>query len=277
VPELPEVQTIVNELQPLLKGRVLQEIKVLTPKMVIGESEKVYGQKILGLRRRAKLIIFDLSNGWHLLIHLKLTGQLFFLPPKAERTKTGEGENRFTAMIFYFDDGSRLLFNDLRKFGYLKILDEKGLLETLQKEDYGPEPLEPDFTLEKFQKMLAQRPNAQIKPLLMDQGFVAGIGNLYSDEILFFAGIHPKRKVNSLDDTEIEKIYQGIKTILQKALKYKGSSIDTYRRPSGEKGTFEFHRKVYRRKGGRCFVCGTPIASLKFGGRTAYYCPTCQK
>lgn len=277
MPELPEVQTIVNELQPVVTDRVIQKIKVLTPKMVLGEPKKVYGQKVLGVRRRAKLIIFDLTDGWHLLIHLKLTGQLFYLSPKEERTKTGEGQNRFTAIIFYFDDGSRLLFNDLRKFGYLKILDEKGFLEILKKENYGPEPLDPDFTLEKFQKMLFERPNAQIKPLLMDQSFIAGIGNLYSDEILFFAGVHPKRKVNSLDDIKIEKIYQGIQGVLKEALKYKGSSIDTYRRLNGERGTFEFHRKVYRRKGEKCFVCGTPITSLKFGGRTAYYCPTCQK
>jgi len=275
VPELPEVQTIVNELKEEIVGKKIAKIEVFEPKMVRGDGSKLGGLAVTGIRRRAKLIIIDLEKDWHLAIHLKLTGQLIY---QNQKSKIKEQKNlEPTRVIFYFTDGSQLFFNDLRKFGYVKILDDKGLEENLKKENYGPEPLEKDFTQEKFQELLSKKPNAQIKPLLMDQTFIAGIGNLYSDEILFYAGVHPKRKVRELKSEEVKKIYEGIGKILNEALKYKGSSIDTYRRTSGEKGTYELHRKVYRREGQKCYKCGSIIKSLKIGGRTAHFCPKCQK
>jgi len=273
MPELPEVQTIVNELKREIVGKRIARLEIGVPKMVSGDIQSIVGLAIKDVRRRAKLIIFQLENAINLVIHLKLTGQLIYSDQSKAISEEKLGPTR---IIFHFTDGSRLFFNDLRKFGYLKVLDKVGLEKVLAKENYGPEPLEWAFTLQKFQELLKTKPNAQLKPLLMDQTFIAGIGNLYSDEILFYAGIHPKRRVKELAADKISKLYQGIKEILNEALKYKGSSIDTYRRTTGEKGTYEFHRKVYRKEGQKCSRCGQIIQSLKIGGRTAHYCPGCQ-
>jgi formamidopyrimidine-DNA glycosylase len=282
VPELPEVQTIVSELKTEILGKKIKNIEVKVPKMVLGDVKSIEALKVEDVRRRAKLIIIGLEKGLNLVIHLKLTGQLIY--NQNSKIKIQKSKLQFksqnglgpTRVIFHFTDGSQLFFNDLRKFGYVKILDSQGLEKTLAKENYGPEPLEPQFTLEKFRELLSKRPNAQIKPLLMDQTFIAGIGNLYSDEILFYAGVHPKRRVKELRSEEVKKIYEGIGKILKEALRYKGSSIDTYRTTTGEKGTFEFHCKVYRREGQKCYRCGSIIKVIKIGGRSAHFCPKCQ-
>ena len=277
MPELPEVYTISKELDTEIKGKKFQSVKINVAKMVKGNSAKIKNTKIKGVSRRAKLILMKMDNGLNLAIHLKLTGQLFFLPRGKEKTKYDEGINKFTHVIFDFSDGSRLIFNDLRKFGWVKILTDEELEKELEKENYGPEPLESGFTLAKFKEVLARKSNSQIKPLLMDQKFVAGIGNLYSDEILFYAKVHPRRKVKDLSDNEIAKIYQGMKKILKEAIKYHGSSIDTYREVNGKKGTFEFHRKVYRREGEKCDGCKGKVGRIKIGSRSSYFCPECQK
>ena len=275
MPELPEVQTIVNELKKEIVGKKIENIEVKAPKMVSGNVERVKALEVEDVRRRAKLIIIDLSKDFHIAIHLKLTGQLIYQSQKSKvKSQNDLGPTR---VVFHFTDKSQLFFNDLRKFGYVKILDSKSLEDTLKKENYGPEPLEPQFTLEKFKQLLATRPREKIKPLLMDQTFIAGIGNLYSDEILFYAKVHPLRKVKELKSEEVKKLYQGIREILKAALKYKGSSIDTYRMTTGEKGTYEFHRMVYRREGEKCKRCGATIKSVKIGGRLAHFCPGCQK
>jgi formamidopyrimidine-DNA glycosylase len=274
VPELPEVQTIVSELKTEILGKKIKDIEVKVPKMVLGDVKSIEALKVEDVRRRAKLIIIGLEKGLNLVIHLKLTGQLLYKSQISNlKSQNDLGPTR---IIFYFTDGSQLFFNDLRKFGYVKILDSQGLERTLAKENYGPEPLEKEFTLEKFKGLLSKKPNAQIKPLLMDQTFIAGIGNLYSDEILFYAGVHPKRRVRELKSEEVKKLYEGIGKILNEALKYKGSSIDTYRTTTGQKGTFEFHRKVYRREGQKCYRCGSIIKVIKIGGRSAHFCPKCQ-
>ena len=267
MPELPEVQTIVSELEKEIIGKKIAEVKILDKKVFQGDAHKVIGKKISDVSRRAKLILIKLDD-FFLAIHLKLTGQLIYLPAKKE------GFDKFKRAVLIFSDNSRLIFNDLRRFGWIKILSDEQVAKI--KQDFGPEPLDKDFTLDKFKALLSKRLNAQIKPLLLDQKFVAGIGNLYSDEILFYAGIHPKRKAKELTSEEVRKLYEGIKRILKEALKYKGSSIDTYRRTTGEKGNFESHRKVYRRKGERCKNCGGLIDAIKFGNRTSYFCPVCQ-
>jgi len=272
MPELPEVQTIVNELSKEIKGKKIVRLEVLEPKMVKGDVKRLEGLVVEEVRRRAKLIIVDLSDDYHLLFHLKLTGQLLYY-----REKKKQDDAEPARVVIHFADKSFLRFNDRRKFGYIKILTKKELEEVLKKEDYGPEPLEDEFTYKRFLQILSQRPNAQIKPLLMEQSFIAGIGNLYSDEILFTAKIHPKKKVSQLCDADKKSLYGAIKKILKEALQHKGSSLDTYRRTTGEKGDYEKHRRVYRRLGEPCFSCGSPIQSLKFGSRTSYFCPTCQK
>ena len=243
MPELPEVETIRRQLAEKIIGK------------------KLGGRKITGVRRRAKILMIDFADGRSLAFHLKLTGQLIF-----------DGKpSPYTRKIFNFDDGSRLIFNDLRKFGWVKELKETKTLE----EKFGPEAL--DIKLDTFFELLRRRPNAKIKSLLMDQKFVAGIGNIYSDEILFAAKVHPLRHAKALSAEEAKKIFQNIKKILKKAIKHRGSSVESYIDACGKKGDFVKYHKVYQREQKRCGRCGGIIKRIKISGRSAHFCPKCQK
>lgn len=243
MPELPEVETIRLQLSRKIVGK------------------KLNGKKIAGLRRRAKILIIDFTDGSSLIIHLKLTGQLIF---------NGK-PSRFTRKVFNFDDGSKLVFNDTRKFGWWRELKDT---KTMEKE-FGPEALE--INLSVFKKLLCRRRNARIKPLLMDQKFIAGIGNIYSDEILFASKVHPLRRVQTLTEKEIKKIHQNIKKILNEAIKHRGSSVEYYLDACGKKGDYTQYHKVYQREGEKCSRCGGIIKRIKIGGRSAHFCPKCQK
>jgi len=243
MPELPEVETIRRQLSQKIVGKKLND------------------KKIVGLRRRAKILIIDFNDGSSLVIHLKLTGQLIF---------NGK-PSQYTRKVFNFDDGSQLVFNDARKFGWWKEVKET---KTLEKE-FGPEALVVD--LKTFKALLTKKPNSKIKPLLMDQKFIAGIGNIYSDEILFAAKIHPLRLVKTLTEKEIGQIFQNIKKILKKAIKHQGSSVEYYLDACGQKGDYVKYHKVYRRAGEKCSRCGTIIKRIKLAGRSAHFCPDCQR
>ena len=243
MPELPEVETIRRQ---------------LAEKIV---NKKLDGKKIIGVRRRAKVLIIDFSDGSSLLIHLKLTGQLIFNGKTTPHTRH----------VFKFDDGSHLIFNDTRKFGWWRKVKETKSIE----KGFGPEALV--VSLAAFKEILKQRPNAKIKPLLMDQKFIAGIGNIYSDEILFAAKIRPLRQVKTLDGKEIEQMHKNIGKILKAAIKHHGSSVQYYLDACGEKGSYVRFHKVYQREGKPCFRCGAKIQRIKIGGRSARYCPACQK
>ena len=231
--------------------------------------------KIKSVGRRAKLIIFRLDNGWSLLIHLKMTGQLIY-QSSVISDKLSE-KNKHTHVIFNFVDGSRLLFNDLRQFGYIKLIRTDELGEFFVKEGTGPEPLAKDFTLAKFEALLVKKPKAKIKQFLMDPKNIAGIGNIYSDEILFFAGVHPLRRNYDLKKEEIKKIWQGIKKILPAAIKLKGTSANNYLDAFGRKGEFLKKLKVYGREGQKCVKCKGNVYRIKINGRSAHFCPLCQK
>jgi len=271
MPELPEVETIKRQLNRKVKGKKIKSVEVRLNKFVkypLNKFKKlVEGAKISQVERRAKLLIIKLSNQYCLIIHLKMSGQLFY-----------QGQpNKHTHLIYHFSDGSRLIHNDLRKFGFVKVVSEKELSNFLKKEKYGPEPLSEEFTLNLFKKMLAKRGKSKIKPLLMDQGWLAGIGNLYSDEILFLAKVLPTRTAGSLESAEIKRIYQGIKKILTLAIKKQGSSADLYLDTAGQEGDYLPLVKVYGRQGQPCYICGTEIERMKIGGRSAHFCPKCQK
>ncbi len=241
MPELPEVETIRRQLSQKIVGKSLNR------------------KKIAGVRRRAKILIIDFEDGSSLLFHLKLTGQLIF---------NGE-PSRYTRKVFKFTDGSRLIFNDLRKFGWYRMVKKS---EPIEKK-FGPEPLKMD--LKTFKSLLNKRPRSKIKPLLMDQKFIAGIGNIYSDEILFVSKVRPTRLVKSLRNAEINKIFQNIKKILKAAIKAKGSSVEHYLDACGQKGNYVKYHKVYHRK--KCSSCGGQIKKIKISGRSAHFCPKCQK
>jgi len=277
LPELPEVETIRRQLNSLLAGKKIRSVKVSLPKMVklnLGKFKKiVVGAKIICVLRRAKILIVELSNDWSMLVHLKMSGRLIF---RRKREKLQEHDTKWNHLIYEFFDGSRLFHNDLRQFGYVKLVKSAELAEFFKKEKLGPEPLEKDFTLEDFAAILKKRPNAKIKQFLMDPQNIAGIGNIYSDEILFFAGVHPLRRTCELKSAEIKKIFGGIKKILAEALKLHGSSDNDYLDALGRKGDYVPQLKVYGREGEKCKKCGGIIARLKIGGRSAHFCPACQ-
>jgi len=242
MPELPEVETIRRQLAQKIIGKRLNS------------------QKIINVRRRAKILIIDFADGSNLIFHLKLTGQLIF---------NGK-PSLFTRKVFNFEDGSQLFFNDVRKFGWWKKTKGTRKIE----EGFGPEALAIDFKT--FKSLLEKRPNAKIKPLLMDQQSIAGIGNIYSDEILFAAKINPLRRAKTLNNKEARRIFQNIKKILKKALRYRGTTKQYYRDACGREGNYLKFLKVYGQEGEKCSRCGTKIKRAKIGGRSAHFCPQCQ-
>ncbi len=292
MPELPEVETIKNQLNRLIAGKKIAGVKVLLPKIIklpVSRFKKaIVGAKIKRLNRRAKILIIKLDNDWTMLVHLKMTGQLIYVEKitvipaphqvrGGSRVKPGMTNQKYTHVVFYFTDGSRLLFNDLRQFGYVKLVKTAELNDFFLKEGIGPEPMEKDFILADFQALLAKKPNTRIKQFLMDPKNLAGIGNIYADEILFFAGVHPLRQVKNLKKEETKKIFEGIKDILRLAIKLKGTSSNDYLDAFGQPGKFAARLKVYGRKGEKCVKCKGIIEKIKVGGRSASFCPTCQQ
>lgn len=272
MPELPEVETIKLQLSRIIKAKTIKKVEVRLPKMVRGASleefeKKVAGAKVKDIKRRAKLLIIELSNGYSLVIHLKLTGQLIY----------NQEPQKHSHLIYHFTDGSVLLHNDMRQFGYVKLVKTSQFSKLFQKEKFGPEPLEKSFTLEKFKELLSKKKRSRTKPLLMDQTFVAGVGNVYAQEACFFAKIKPTRTVGSLTDKEIKNLYDGLKKILRESIKHKGSSVDTYVDIKGKQGGYLSFLKVYRREGKKCLRCGAKIKSIRLGGRGTCFCPKCQK
>jgi len=274
MPELPEVETIRSQLERELKGKKIIDVEIKVLKLVraplLTFKKAIVGAKIEDVRRRAKLLIFCLSNGYSLLIHLKLTGQLIIKNEKDQAEK-------YTHIIFYFSDDSKLFFNDLRKFGYIKSVKPNELDSELAKEKFGPEPLKKSFTLKKFKELITNRKITKIKPLLMDQTFIAGIGNLYAAEICFYAGVRPTKPACLLKQGEIKRLYKGIKIILRNAIKKGGSSVDTYIDTRGRQGSFVPFLRVYDRKGKPCFKCNCKVKMISLAGRGTYFCPKCQK
>ena len=277
MPELPEVETIRSQLQRLIVGKKIREAKVSLPKMVKLPSRKfrktIIGATVKEVRRRAKILIIELSTGWSLLIHLKLSGRLIF---RKKGEKLGPEDIKWNHLIYYFSDGSRLFHNDLRQFGYVKLVETNKLNDFFAKEKLGPEPLGKDFTFNDFSAILKRRPKAKIKQFLLDQKNISGIGNIYSDEILFFAKVHPLRRIVDLKISEIKKIFAGIKKVLSEALSWRGTSDNTYLDALGEKGNYAPRLKVYGQEGEKCKKCDRIIKRIKIGGRSAHFCPNCQ-
>ena len=278
MPELPEVETIKGQLQKLTVAKKIKDVKVNLPKMVklpLNKFRKaVINATIKKVSRRAKIIIFELSNGWSLLIHLKMSGRLIF---RKKGEKLQIEDTKWNHLIWHFSDASRLFHNDLRQFGYVKLIKTGELADFFKKEKLGPEPLEKDFTFNKFSVILKKKPKTKIKQFLTDQQNLAGIGNIYSDEILFFAGIHPLKKAADLKPSEIKKIFDGIKKILSEALKCKGTSQNDYLDALGKEGKYVPHLKVYGREGEKCKKCRAIIRRIKIGGRSAHFCSYCQQ
>jgi formamidopyrimidine-DNA glycosylase len=271
MPELPEVETIVNGLRGPLIGRTFTGVRVgwgnIVARPTVPEFQRrIRGQQILDIRRRGKYLIFDLSGDDSLIIHLKMTGQFTIRPDDAPADKYGH-------TVFGLDDGRQLRFLDMRKFGRIYLVaDEDEVVGSL-----GPEPLADDFTLSEFSAIIGKRKGA-VKPLLLNQQFIAGIGNIYADEALFVAGIHPRRKADTLTGSEIERLYQTIRQVLRQALADEGTTFDgVYRKVDGREGGYQENLRVFRRRGQPCPRCGSAIERIVVGGRGTYFCPCCQK
>jgi formamidopyrimidine-DNA glycosylase len=274
MPELPEVETYVRELAPLLVGRQVLAAQVLWPRTVAAPGAEEFAARMVGQRfatfgRRAKYMLLGLESGDTLIVHLRMTGHLFVkdaaAPPDAH-----------THVLFDLDDGHRLHYQDPRKFGRLWLTAEpERLLAKL-----GPEPLGEQFTAAVLAQKLAGR-KASIKALLLDQKLAAGVGNIYADEALFRAGIHPARPGGSLTPAEIERLAVAVAAVLAEGIaaagsSLGGSSLQNYSRPGGQAGSFQEEHRVFRRTGQPCFVCGAPITRIVLGQRSTHFCPQCQ-
>ena len=270
MPELPEVETMVRQLRegggergPSVVGRTITRVTVKWPRHIARPSarafkERLPGQKIADVSRRGKYLVFNLSRDV-MLIHLKMTGDLSVVngnaaPPAGKHAHT----------IFHFDDGAELRFNDTRKFGKVFLV---GRADEVVGE-LGPEPLEPGFTPKKLAAMLARKKRA-LKPLLLDQTFIAGLGNIYADESLHLAKLHPLRRSDSLKPAEARALWQGIRQALRTGLKHDGASIDRVYRGGG----FQNYFRVYDREAEPCFTCWTPIRRIVVGQRGTHFCP----
>ncbi|MFH0840532.1 MAG: bifunctional DNA-formamidopyrimidine glycosylase/DNA-(apurinic or apyrimidinic site) lyase [bacterium] len=291
MPELPEVETIVRDLQKKIIKKQIVKIQVHLPKIIKGSIQKfistLQNNKFIKVQRRAKFLIFTLASGQLVLIHLRMTGQLIY---QAESNKEilgklvagGHGQkkdlinlpNKHTHLIINFIDGCQLFYNDLRQFGFIQLIKSEQLNHELR--NFGQEPLESRFTLAVFQKMFSNR-KGNIKAFLLNQKYVVGLGNIYVDEVLFSAKVLPSRKINSLSNTEIKNIYFGIKNILRRAVKYRGTTFNDYRDASGKRGNFLSKLKVYSRTGQKCLRCKQGIIQKqKIAGRGTSYCSHCQ-
>jgi formamidopyrimidine-DNA glycosylase len=272
MPELPEVETVRRDLNRLIKGCIISDVAALYSGSVKGMGFALFKKKLVGLRigeidRRAKYLILRLSSGQALVVHLKMTGVLLYQRKNDSLPKPAR-------IIFYFRDGSRLVFADQRKFGSIKLTDVPGKLPELRK--LGPEPLNKSFTPEVLEQRLSGR-KGPVKTVLLDQTVLAGLGNIYVLEALHRAGILPKRNASSITNDEIKKLYRSIVDVLKEAVKARGSSVDTYRDGQGKSGWFQVKHRVYDREGKACKRCGHKIVKEMFRGRGTYWCPKCQK
>jgi len=266
MPELPEVETIKRELEKVVLGKRITGIIVHNPKVIRQPQVKDFVKgltnvKIKNILRKGKLLILELSSGKSLAIHLKMTGQLVY-----------PGNAKSSRVSFKLSDGKLLDFNDQRLFAELSLVDDWRALKFVQ--GLGPEPFA--LTKEQFSKMLVNK-KTKIKPLIMDQTFISGIGNLYAAEALFRAKINPARSAALLSEKEQGSLLKEIKDTLSEAIHYKGSSVDQYVQLSGGPGSYAKYHKVYDRENKPCLVCKTPIKRIALAGRGTYFCPRCQK
>ncbi|MCX6718198.1 MAG: bifunctional DNA-formamidopyrimidine glycosylase/DNA-(apurinic or apyrimidinic site) lyase [Candidatus Staskawiczbacteria bacterium] len=301
MPELPEVQTTVDGLKQKVLKRAFVDVwsdwkkLVKKPKDFEQFKKEIKNKKIKKVWRRAKNIIFDLSENYSLLVHQKMTGHLLvgnwelkignWVP--TESGPLNDPYNRFLHLIFFLDNKKMLALSDARKFAKVELWKTDDLLKDFEK--LGPEPLEKSFTFSKFKKALL-RPSppsdpkgtplrqGKVKQVIMDPSVIAGIGNIYASEALWQAKIHPEKSVAKLSGKELELLYQAIRKVLALAVKLGGESFSDYRKPDGTKGDFDTERKVYKRENQLCKRCKkAKIKRIKFAGRSAFYCPNCQK
>ncbi|MFP4021410.1 MAG: bifunctional DNA-formamidopyrimidine glycosylase/DNA-(apurinic or apyrimidinic site) lyase [Halanaerobium sp.] len=276
MPELPEVETVVKGLRPLITDKIVTAVEIREKNMIAYPEndiesfrDSLIGSKIEAVNRRGKYIIIELSQDKNMVIHLRMTGKLLVKEVKEFRDK-------HTHVIFSLNDGQEIRFNNIRKFGRVYLIDKNHPEQAGGLADLGPEPLSEELTLEDFKKLFENR-RALMKSLLLNQHFVAGIGNIYADEILFRSAVRPDRTADTLTEAEKEAIYHNMRDILEKGIIYGGTSFSDYVNAFGEKGSFQEELRVHQREGENCYDCGSIIEKIKISGRSTYFCPKCQK
>jgi len=271
MPELPEVETIAASLRKKIVGLEIEEIRLFLPKLLRGDAaelQRFRGRRITAVRRRGKMLLLSSENDRHLLFHLKMTGQFHW-------AKKGVPRDAATHLAISFRDlDHELRFRDVRKFGFLRCLETASLFDCEELRYLGPEPLELDDPA--FPGLIARR-KGRLKSLLLNQSFLAGIGNIYADEILFEAGLHPLTPASRLSKKEIGRLWDAIRRILKKAVVAGGSTVRDYKDADGRDGLFQNDHRVYGRKGLPCPRCGAYVRRLVIGGRASFFCPRCQR
>lgn len=287
MPELPEVETIRIGLARLLPGRTIKGVDHNWPKSFPNAKADVknflIGAKVVLVRRRAKVLIIELSSKYSLVVHLKMTGQLVFVGK--ERFGAGhpnadlisELPSKSTRVTLTFEDGSRLFFNDQRKFGWMRLLPTVEIPQIDFFKKVGPEPLEADFTAAQFAARVGRRKNSSIKAALLDQTVLAGVGNIYADESLWSAKIHPATLVKNISEAKLRLLHKSIVDVLKLSIKKGGSTDKNYVDSEGNRGSYLKFANVFRREGQPCPRCGTTIEKIRVAGRGTHYCPHCQK
>lgn len=287
MPELPEVETVRRGLHELIIGREVEAVEHDTPKSfpntTVDVRQFLIGSKIIDVRRRAKVLLIDLSSEYTLVVHLKMTGQMVYRSADVafgaghpNDSLIGELPDRSTRVIFRFTDGSHLYFNDQRKFGWVRLLPtiEVPNIDFMKK--VGPEPLETDFTAAEFTQRFRRRSRSPIKAALLDQTVIAGVGNIYADESLWGARLHPRTLVKDITDEQFKTLFNELRYVLNLAIEKGGSTDRNYVNAEGKKGSYIDFARVFRRDGKSCPRCGTTIIKMKIAGRGTHTCPYCQ-
>ena len=287
MPELPEVETVRRGLSELIIGKTVDGASNDTPKSFPNSEGDVrqflVGSVVTAIRRRAKVLMIDLSTDYSLVIHLKMTGQLVFV---SQDTRFGAGHpndslvntlpDKSTRVTLEFKDGTRLFFNDQRKFGWVKLMPTAEIANLPFMQKVGPEPLELDFSVNDFAERFKRRGRTNIKAAILDQSVIAGVGNIYADESLWGAKIHPKRLVESITREEFAELYADLRQVMNLSIEKGGSSNRNYVNAEGKRGSYMDFARVFRREGLPCPRCGTTIEKLRVAGRGTHVCPYCQ-
>ena len=287
MPELPEVETVVRGLNRLILKKKIAQVKHDWPKSFPNLEKDVndfmIGAEISKVQRRGKAIIIELNNGWALVTHLRMTGQMVY---RGEEN-WGAGHpnddflndlpNKSTRVEIDFEDQTKLFFNDQRKFGYIKLLPEPEIEELSFFQKLGPEPLEDNFTVEIFKERLLKKKNSLVKPTILDQSVIAGVGNIYADEALWRAKIHPETRIKVFSNIDFKNLHESIRFVMNKSIEKGGSTDRNYVNADGSRGNYLEYAAVYHKNGQPCKRCGTEISKIRVGGRGTHFCENCQK
>lgn len=287
MPELPEVETVRIGLSRLLPSRVVAAVSSDNPKSfpnaMSDVSQFLVGARVVNVKRRAKVLLIELSSQYSLVIHLKMTGQLVFRGEQSfgaghpNESLIGELPDKSTRVTLEFEDGGKLFFNDQRKFGWVRLMPTVEVMNLDFFKKVGPEPLSSDFTWEVLRDRMMRRKNSNVKAVILDQTVLAGVGNIYADESLWGAKLHPTTLVKDITDKQFHSLYDELISVLYIAIEKGGSTDRNYVNAEGKKGSYMSFARVFRREGKPCPRCGTTIIKTRVAGRGTHLCPTCQK